>query len=291
MRPWSVNNGLRKRKTMRNTMTIVTSALILGAFAGLAIAYDNGYGDADMPTTFGACSDAVGCHSRSSTGTIALSTAADDGAWDTPGEPGNITATVNIDAVADDDSIPGVALIDPSTNGNIKASGWNIISDPNSNPAPFNYNERSHVLGDETFVWHVNAPNSPGTHRVLGRVLYGRERYNQDTISIVLTTAVAEEPGTRFPGQGPALKTSPNPFSQYTQITYSILQEGHFALRTYDASGRLVRTIADTDMDKGIHSLPWDGRGDSGKDLPEGIYFLTLDSGERAAVAKVLLIR
>jgi hypothetical protein len=286
-----VKDNFRRRRKMRMILTLVTAALVLGSFAGVAVAYDNGYGDAEIPTTFGGCSDAVGCHSRNSTGTISLSAAADDGTWDTPGELGSITVTVNIDAVADDDSIPGVALIDPATNGNIKASGWNIISDPNSNPACFNYNERSHVSGDESFAWHVNAPSSAGTYRVLARVFYGRERYNQDTITVVLATAVAEGRSHEIPGQHVVLKTSPNPFRHHANITCSIPEDGHFALRAYDASGRLVRIIVDRDAKRGSYSLEWDGRDDSGTGLAEGVYFLKLGSAGRVTVAKAILIR
>lgn len=268
---------------------VLTTIILLTCAAAHLVAYDNGYGDADMPTTLGGCANAIGCHFRNPTGTITLSTAADDGTWDTAGEPGTITATVNIDAVADDDSLPGVALVDG--NLNIKTVGWSITSDPNSNPSPFNYNERNHVQGDEVFVWNVTAPNTPGTYSVIGRLLYAREWLNEDTVVIPVTTGVAGSARETGTSGIPGMSISPNPFSRSATITWSGPGSRAATLKIHDASGREVRNISKGRVATGLHTFEWDGRDELGHALPEGLYFLKLAAGEEVDVAKAILLR
>ena len=45
-------------------------------------------------------------------------------------------------------------------------------------------------------------------------------------------------------------------------------------LEILDARGRVVRVIAPTDNKAGEHQLSWDGKGDGGSTLPDGIYSL-----------------
>lgn len=275
-------------------MTKILSLLIATAISvcttSSLVAYDNGYGDADMPTAMGGCANAIGCHTRNATGSIALTSAADDGTWDTPGESGTITATVNIDAVADDDSLPGVALLDANLNVNIKVAGWSVTSDPNSNPSPFNYNEREHVLGDEVFVWNVTAPSTPGTYAVLGRMLYGRGWYNEDTVLIAVTTGLAEGTLGRGIPHDSGLTVYPNPFSRSANITYSLVEPGNVLLTIHDVSGRRVRETTQHHSAGGMKTLVWDGRDDSGNEAPQGLYFFRLLSDYGVSTAKVVLL-
>ena len=56
------------------------------------------------------------------------------------------------------------------------------------------------------------------------------------------------------------------------------------ALRIYDLSGRLVRTLVDGEQGAGLHTVVWDGRDSSGKKVAGGVYFYRLsvqtDDGE-----------
>jgi hypothetical protein len=270
---------------------LLASVVLLLSISGLVLAYDNGYGDADMPTTIGGCSDARGCHIMNAAGSVVLTTVADDGTWDTPGEAGTITATVNIDAVADDDSIPGVALLDADWIANIKSVGWWVISDPNSNPSPFNYNERNHVSGDEVLTWHVTAPNTPGTYTILGRLFCGRDWYNQDTAVVSLTTGIAEGTRIRSQARPTQLRISPNPFAVSTRIIYQVSAPGDVSLRIHDLSGRSLGVIRETYLTPGVHSTTWDGTDRSGQKVPEGIYFLRLNSAGHIRTAKLVLLK
>jgi len=59
----------------------------------------------------------------------------------------------------------------------------------------------------------------------------------------------------------------------------------------YDVSGRLVRTILRQNLPAGYYSATWDGRDDSGKDVPSGLYFLEARTAGSETTHKVTVLR
>ena len=47
-------------------------------------------------------------------------------------------------------------------------------------------------------------------------------------------------------------------------------------LKVFDATGRLVRTVADRNFGPGLHSVVWDGRNNYGAPATTGVYFYML---------------
>jgi len=89
-----------------------------------------------------------------------------------------------------------------------------------------------------------------------------------------------------------ALGNFPDPFNPETQVTYELPQSARVTLRVYDLSGRLVRELLDSaESEEGVHAITWDGRGDSGRPLPSGVYFARLEAGEKTAVHKMVLLK
>ena len=81
---------------------------------------------------------------------------------------------------------------------------------------------------------------------------------------------------------------APNPFSRSTRIRYSLANASRVRLRVYDLSGRLVATFVDADMEAGHHELVW--HGTSGRrQMPAGVYFIRLQTGETDVVERVLI--
>jgi hypothetical protein len=71
----------------------------------------------------------------------------------------------------------------------------------------------------------------------------------------------------------PALhQNTPNPFNPATTIAYDVPARGHVALRVYDVSGKLVRTLVDGDRPAGTHAVPWNGMDDAGRRVASGVY-------------------
>ena len=59
-------------------------------------------------------------------------------------------------------------------------------------------------------------------------------------------------------------------------------------LRLYDVSGRLVRTLR---LARGVRgTAPWDGRDESGRLVPAGLYFARLTGGSLRAQTRIVLL-
>jgi hypothetical protein len=92
------------------------------------------------------------------------------------------------------------------------------------------------------------------------------------------------------------LQIYPNPFTYATNIRYSISETRSLkpaaTLKIHDASGRIVRSF---NLKSGIMNhgsvITWHGDDDAGRELPGGVYFLTLTAGEHGVTEKLLLVR
>jgi flagellar basal-body rod modification protein FlgD len=49
-------------------------------------------------------------------------------------------------------------------------------------------------------------------------------------------------------------------------------QASEVGINIYDAEGRLVRTIHDGSKEQGLHNFSWDGKGNQGEKLSNGVY-------------------
>ena len=72
----------------------------------------------------------------------------------------------------------------------------------------------------------------------------------------------------------------PNPFSQVTEITFSLSKISKIQLDILNINGQLVRTLVTGTLDSGIHKVKWDSRDSEGKQVSEGTYLYRLSVGE-----------
>ena len=84
---------------------------------------------------------------------------------------------------------------------------------------------------------------------------------------------------------------SSNPASGGVTLRCAIPRPGSARLDVFDVAGRRVRTMSAGPLGPGAHELGWDGRGDSGARLPEGVYLLRLECAGQRATARVVLLR
>jgi len=84
---------------------------------------------------------------------------------------------------------------------------------------------------------------------------------------------------------------TPNPFNPKTSIAYHVPREAEVAIRVYDVSGRLVRTLVDGASEPGRHEVLWDGRSDQGNDVGSGVYFCTMEAESFHGSRKMLLLK
>jgi hypothetical protein len=284
-----------KEVRMKRATTILMSGLVILAVACAAMAVNGGMPDSEMPTPAGGCSDAIGCHTTSSSnGVLALTATADDDEWNTPGEPGTLRVAVNIDSANSDADMAGLMLLDPEAGGNITGKGWIINTDPNQNDTAYNYNLMLSVAGDMEYSWSVNSPDSLGTYLLIARMHFddGGARYSMsDTVEVSFLIGSEDQGGFIHPETLARVTSHPNPFSESTTISYHQGTAGRAAIKVYDLGGRLVRTLADGTLREGPHAVVWDGRDDLGENTPVGLYLYRLETPYLVRIGKTVLLR
>lgn len=86
-------------------------------------------------------------------------------------------------------------------------------------------------------------------------------------------------------------RPAPNPSAREFAFRVSLASDAHARIRVFDASGRLVRTLADHGLRAGPSAFEWDGRDARGASVPGGVYFLRVDAGAQSRTEKLSLIR
>ena len=84
----------------------------------------------------------------------------------------------------------------------------------------------------------------------------------------------------------------PNPFNNSTNIAFKIKITALVNLAVYDITGKeVIRLIDNRKYYPGEHSISWDGRDQTGKEVSSGIYYYSLQSGSFWKTSKLVLLR
>ena len=89
-----------------------------------------------------------------------------------------------------------------------------------------------------------------------------------------------------IPGFFGLYQNYPNPFNAFTTIKYDLKEDGNIKLSVFDFSGREVGIISEHYQILGTHTVAWKTR-----DLPSGVYFIRLSSGEIVQTRKAVLLK
>ena len=102
---------------------------------------------------------------------------------------------------------------------------------------------------------------------------------------LVLNDAIGNE---SVVPQGFALANYPNPT---TTINFRIPEASSVKLIVYDGLGRMVKVLANSQMNAGEYKVAWDGTNTAGKKVASGIYLYRLVAGQKAMVGKMVMLK
>lgn len=83
----------------------------------------------------------------------------------------------------------------------------------------------------------------------------------------------------------------PNPFNPTTTIGFTIPENCDVELRIYNNLGQLVKTLANTNFEKGQHYVKWDATNEYGSNIPSGVYFAVFSAGKFKKTSKLMFIK
>ena len=78
----------------------------------------------------------------------------------------------------------------------------------------------------------------------------------------------------------------PNPFNPVTTIYYSVETLNKTSLQVFDLTGRLIETLIHKNLEPGNHQIDWHPRN-----IPSGLYFVELKSGNKREIQKITLLK
>jgi hypothetical protein len=85
----------------------------------------------------------------------------------------------------------------------------------------------------------------------------------------------------------------PNPFSELTKIEFTVEKTNNISIHISDASGKIINTLIENgNLTSGKYQLVWDGKDESGNDMPNGNYYFTITGASlNTASGKIILIK
>jgi hypothetical protein len=85
-------------------------------------------------------------------------------------------------------------------------------------------------------------------------------------------------------------KNYPNPFTDGTYIEFQLDKPGTYKLSVMDITGRVIRNLSDDDQFSRIHVVYWDGKDNSGRTIPSGIYFYKIEFDGLSEIKRMVKI-
>ncbi|MBP7497684.1 MAG: CotH kinase family protein [Bacteroidales bacterium] len=86
------------------------------------------------------------------------------------------------------------------------------------------------------------------------------------------------------------LYTNPNPFNNNVSINFLSLKKANYKISVYNSGGLKVKNLFSGELHTGNIKLNWDGCSDKGAILPEGLYFLLIESSDFSKGIKLMKI-
>ena len=88
-----------------------------------------------------------------------------------------------------------------------------------------------------------------------------------------------------------SLTISPNPSRHGASVSFYLPRDSKITLNIYDIMGKRVYCLADRVFKSGNHRINWDGKDESDRRIPCGIYFYRLETPEFTATEKLIILK
>lgn len=135
----------------------------------------------------------------------------------------------------------------------------------------------------------LTAPQE-GVYRVNAGFKDPQRHWDSTLVNITLTGVEPVPPApkiTRFE----LYPNHPNPFNPSTRIQFTLPAPEYIELVVYNIRGQIVRTLTKGFYQSGRYAFIWDGRNDTGKKSPSGVYIAVLKSNKELRSIRMVLAK
>lgn len=87
------------------------------------------------------------------------------------------------------------------------------------------------------------------------------------------------------------LRCSPNPFNPTTSISFDLPVSAPTSLVIYDLTGRRVQTLVREELSNGTHTVVWNGKDSTNRQVASGVYLYRIESGKRFETRRMTLVK
>lgn len=164
----------------------------------------------------------------------------------------------------------------------------------------------------EDLVWEVSSGRIVRStiDEKLGAIIFYTDnfKFGQDAVNIRVTDGhdqivyylpILVREVDRFLMSNPEklelLPNTPNPFTEFTDIRYSLPMPANVSIKIYNLLGKEIKTLASGHHDAQNHSVRWWGETDFGQPAPSGVYLCRMvavvDGEPRILMQKMMLVR
>lgn len=126
---------------------------------------------------------------------------------------------------------------------------------------------------------------------VLTAVAHTANDANPANDAVTVSLQVGDLTATPMESVAAPVRPTMNPFGHATGLSFALAQPADVHLEIFDARGRRVARLHDGPLDAGSRTLAWDGRDDSGREVPAGVYLFRARLGSAQHVGKLLKTR
>ncbi|HEX3074095.1 MAG TPA: T9SS type A sorting domain-containing protein [Ignavibacteriales bacterium] len=149
----------------------------------------------------------------------------------------------------------------------------------------FEYDTNGNAVHAESYSWMNGAWIEANGY--LGNTFGSYNAQSVDAVyRFIKKPVVGVDEENLYPTVFSLAQNYPNPFNPETKISFSLPQSGKATLKIYDMLGREVAELINGEMEKGSHSVNFNGRN-----LSSGVYIYRLQSGAFAESKKMALIK
>ena len=182
----------------------------------------------------------------------------------------------------------------------LKSAGVDILLDPNTNAllhhkyglvdADLTTATQFVITGSHKWTSAAESSNNENTlilvsNRIANLYLQEfAERY-KDAGGIDKIAVTVERTNDQTPRSFSLAQNYPNPFNGTTNFEFQIAELGFVTMRVYDVLGRDVVTLIQGEMSPGVYRIHWTA------DVPSGVYYCALRTGQLVAVRPMILMK